>query len=113
MWSESTAIDWIDYSVRSLLEASKAAWATKAYVSNVKADVMQLLATWSSQDAPVLTAGLDPDTGESVPAFSIPVVSVSNGVTSVSFSVGMAGESDHIRVDGLIRKVEISSAVEA
>lgn len=113
MWSESSALDWIDQSIRDGLDASKVAWATETYVSSVRLLVRRLLDTWANPSSPVISPGTDPDTGEDVPAYSSPAVSSANGVTSVSFSVGMAGETDHIRVTGLVRKIAISATVTA
>lgn len=105
--SESVVVDLIRLSVRDAVRPLNVAWATPQYVQTVKAAVRATLAGW--ERAGVITAGRDPTTGELRPAFDPPKVRVDNGATFISLSVGMAGEVDHIRIDGTVVKVALES----
>ena len=108
MWSESCAIDILQRSVEDTLRAKNVAWATDSYVAEAKRRARVQLEGW--KDAGLITDGIDPETGAEVPAYSVPLVVVEDGVVTVQFGVGIAGEVDHVRIDGLVAKVNLSSA---
>lgn len=108
-WAETVAIDWIRDAVISAIVAANlgVAWATNEYVQSVKSTVRGVLEAF--RVAGVITAGADPDTGDAVAAYSPPVVTVLDGATTVTFGVGIAGETDHVRIDATVRRVALSS----
>lgn len=108
MWSESVAVDILQRSIEDAVRPLGVAWATDDYVARVKKAVRVQLEGWKA--AGLITDGIDPETGAEVPAYSVPLVVVEDGVVTVSFSVGIAGEVDHVRIDGLVAKVNLSSA---
>ena len=108
IWSESTAVDILQRSVEDAIRPLGVAWATDDYVAKVKRAARVQLEGWKA--AGLITDGIDPETGATVPAYSVPLVVVDDGVVTVSFGVGIAGEVDHVRIDGLVAKVNLSSA---
>lgn len=108
MWSESVAVDILQRSIEDAVRPLSVAWATDDYVARVKKAVRVQLEGWKA--AGLITDGIDPETGAEVPAYSVPLIVVEDGVVTVSFSVGIAGEVDHVRIDGLVAKVNLSSA---
>lgn len=108
MWSESVAVDILQRSIEDAVRPLGVAWATDDYVARVKKAVRVQLEGWKA--AGLIADGIDPETGAEVPAYSVPLVVVEDGVVTVSFSVGIAGEVDHVRIDGLVAKVNLSSA---
>lgn len=109
MWAESVAIDLIRHSVEQAVKPLNVAWGTRQYVAAVKSAVQAVLAGWANENNPLISAGTDPETGELRPAFTPPQVTVSNGQTTVSFAVGLVGETDHVRIDAVVHKVNLQS----
>ncbi len=110
-WSETVTLDWLRIAVEERVRPQMVAWGTVEYVANVRGIVMDELRKW--RDAGVIAAGLDPDTGAAVPAFTIPVVEVRGGAVYISFEVGLVGEVDHVRIRGNIRRVALSTSLAA
>ena len=63
--------------------------------------------------AKVISAGQAEDTGEDIPAYTVPIVEVSGGAVTVSFEVGWVGEVDHARIKGTVRRAALSSTQQA
>lgn len=110
-WSETFLLDWIDISIREELRPQQVKWATPEYVELVKSKVLRRLSQW--RDIGALAAGVDPDTGAPIPAFSIPVVTVNSGAVYVYYDLGLVGEVDHVRIKGRVRRVSLTTALAA
>ena len=108
-WSETIAIDWIRHAaIQSVIDARLiVAWAVPEYVQSVRSTVTSVLEAFRT--AQIITPGLDPETGDDVPAYLPPKVTVLDGVTTVVLTVSMAGETDHVRFDATIQRVALSS----
>lgn len=108
MWSESVVIDLIAWSLLQALEPLKVAWGTQQYLASVRSAYQTIMGGWANPDNPVISAGTDPETGENVPAFSPATITISNGKTTLAFECGLVGETDHLAIDGVVRKVNLS-----
>ena len=111
IWSETVTLDWIRIDVEVAVRPGMVAWATPEYVSGTQSKVMGRLRLW--RDRRVITAGVDPDTGEAVRAFTVPRVVANQGAVYIYFDLGLAGEIDHARIKGSVRRVNVSAALAA
>lgn len=107
LWSESVVLDAIAISIESRLEPLQVAWATRDYQASVRDEVTQVLRVWEQRG--FISAGIDPSTGVAYPAFSAPLVETGNGRTDIQFELGMIGETDHLRIRAVIRRLALST----
>jgi len=106
MWAESVALDLLEKSLEDAIDSQKVAWATDEYIANIRRALEVTLDGWKK--AGVITAGLDPNTGEALRAFIVESVTATAGVTTCVLRVSLAGENDHVRIDATVRRVALA-----
>lgn len=110
MLSESVVIDLIQWSVEQAIKPLNVAWGTPQYLGMVRNAYQTVMNGWANPQNPVISAGTDPVTGEFVPAFTPAKIVIANGQTTLTFELGFVGESDHVRIDAVVRKINLSAA---
>lgn len=106
LWSEAVVLDAIAISIESALEPLQVAWATRDYIASVRDEVVQVLRAWERRG--FISAGTDA-TGVAYPAYSAPIVEVFDGKTDITFELGMIGETDHLRIRAVIRRLALTT----
>lgn len=104
MWSEACILDMLAIHLEQAIDPS-VFWATKRLAAVLQAKATQVLDQYAQ--AELISGGVDAN-GVTHPAYTVPVITLEEGLATISTSVGMVGEVDHIYIPVTVQKVAVT-----